>query len=130
MDEQLLAADMHAGEDRDRAAGVDSREQLGAVMSTEIGVVLRQRLIELVARVPFDMADVAEPFGAQQRLGDVLRRPADAGRLQQSHGRGFGGWFGRERLAPDAEPAKAGRAGERGIGQKLAASLFRHGTPP
>src|SRR5215831_19712735 len=63
--EKLLAPDTHPGEDRDRTADLNSRQQVGAVMGTEIGVVLCERRVDLLARFPFDMADVGEPFGAQ-----------------------------------------------------------------
>ena len=80
-DEQLLAANMHPGKDRDPAAALDPRQQLGAVVGAEIGLVLRQRLVDLLARPPFDVADFAEPFSSQQRLGDILRSAADARHL-------------------------------------------------
>jgi hypothetical protein len=58
-------------------------------MSTEIGVILRERLVDLHARFSFYVTDVGKPMGSQQRLGDVLRRPANARHLYEPHGRGF-----------------------------------------
>src|SRR5215469_7605467 len=81
------SADMHPGEDRDRGTALYPGQQVGVVMGTEIGLLLRQRLVDLRARPPFDVADVGEPFGTQQRLGDVLRSAADARVLFQPHGR-------------------------------------------
>src|SRR6516165_5486282 len=85
-------------------------------MGAEIGLVLRERLVDLRARCPFDVADVGEPFGAQQRLGDVLRSAADARVLFQPHGPGFE-WslFGECCWRGD----EARGAGQRKHGQKL-----------
>jgi hypothetical protein len=44
------------------------------------------------------MADVGQPFGSQQRLGDISRSAANAGVLFEPHGRGFQGLLrGRRR---------------------------------
>lgn len=79
-------------------------------MRTEIGVIVRERFVELRARFAFDITDVGEPFGSQQSLGDILRSAADTRRFQQPHGRGFEGPLSSRRTRGRTRPAVAAPA--------------------
>ena len=80
--EQLEAAGMHAGQHRDRLARVDRDQERRREVHAEIDLAARRSSAAFVdARLHAHIADIGEAFGAQQLLGDVLRREADAGSL-------------------------------------------------
>ncbi len=71
MREQLVAAGMHARQRRDRLAGIHPRDDPCRGLQGEVD------LAAFDSRRHPEIADVGEPFRAQQLLGDLSRREAD-----------------------------------------------------
>jgi len=86
--EQLEAADMYPGQDRNRRAAIDCGDELRGVMHIEIDRIAGDRLVDLGARSG-DETDVGKPLGAQKFLGNVLRGGANAAGAHHAQGRGF-----------------------------------------
>jgi hypothetical protein len=87
--EQLVAADMDPGEDRQPAAIVGRLDRAGGEIQREIGTALADYGRQLAAGSGVDISDVTKTFGAQQLFRDVLRSDADAGKLHQADARRF-----------------------------------------
>ena len=79
--EQLEAADVHAGDDRDLFAGLDRDEQRRREVQREVDLAAGDQFRLPGAGVGHHVADVGEAFLLQQLLGDVLGRDADAAAL-------------------------------------------------
>ena len=73
--EQLVAADMHARQHRDRLAGIQMRDEPMPASCRSKSTSPRATASRRVVR---HVADVGEAFRPQQILGDVQRRDADA----------------------------------------------------
>jgi hypothetical protein len=112
--EQLVAARMYARERRDRFAGIHLIGDPCRGLEVEVDVAPRDRIDRQVRHV----ADVCEPFGPQQVLGDVHRRDADVGvPVQPDRGRLRRSLVGERRAA--AKRGCGGGCGEGG--EKIAA---------
>jgi hypothetical protein len=87
--EQLVAAGMHTGKDRDRRPVIDRLDVVDREGDREIDPAIGEHLRQLPSR-GFDIGDFLEALGAQQLLGGILRRGrADEGALEQAHGSRF-----------------------------------------
>jgi hypothetical protein len=80
--EQLVAADMHPRQGRDRLAGIHVGDDPGRGLEVEINFAAGDRVAVGYRHV----ADVGEPFRTQQGIGDVARRDADRGDTGQAEG--------------------------------------------
>src|SRR5205807_3333635 len=111
--EQFEATDIQTTEQGDCLAGIDLADQVGRVVCGEIGAAARYGGGECAYR-RIDVANVSEPLLAQQFLGDVLRRVADARVLGEPDGGGFEGAFrgARGRRPDEADAGGRGNAAD------------------
>ena len=82
---QLLTTDMHAGQNRQRFAGIDRRDKSGRTVQAEVDLAGGD--FPQSNRGSIDIADIGETLCAQQSLGDVLRGDADTAVRQPHRGR-------------------------------------------
>jgi hypothetical protein len=81
---------VNPGDDGYRCSAVDSDGERRCKRHGEIGSAARDRLNRGSARGDrTDIADIGEPLGLQQLLGDVLGRVADPRDLYKAHRCGF-----------------------------------------
>jgi hypothetical protein len=112
---------MHAGQHPDRFARVDRDQKWRHEVHAEIDLAARHLLRVLDARLHWHVAHIGEAFGAQQLLGSVLRRKADARNLRDPDRRGF--W--RRLLGERCAGAKdTGGRRQRRAGHEIAARLY------
>ena len=83
--EQFQAPDMQASQGRDRPEAVDPGDERRGINHREIRLAASDRLGEFSARWRVDIVDIAEPFGAQQLFGDILRGKTDRRDAHQAH---------------------------------------------
>jgi hypothetical protein len=91
--EQLVAADMNAGNGDKGCAGIDLLKEPGGLGRAEIGVAAPDRLHEDVNRVRH-ITDIGKALGAQQLFAYVLGSKADRRGLRDPHGRSLELTFG------------------------------------
>jgi len=82
--EQLEAADMYLGQNRNRRTAVDRGDELRRKVQREIAISACNHLRGIGIRGGFQIANISEAFGAQQLLGGVLRGERYAGIAHQS----------------------------------------------
>ena len=82
--EQLEAAGMHTRQDRDRHAGIDRDDERRREVQTEVDLAAPRSSRAGSPDRHRHVADIGEAFRAQQLLGHVLRREADAGYLVEA----------------------------------------------
>ena len=76
MNEQLIAAGMHAGDDGDRQPTIDRHGVVERQVRLEMQLAVSEFfLLRLDSRVY--VADIGKPLGTQQRLADILRGKTD-----------------------------------------------------
>ena len=76
---QFEAADVHAGQDRDRFAGIDRNDEGRREVRSEVDLAACERQGGRRPGLGRHIADIGKAFRAQQFLGDILGRDADAG---------------------------------------------------
>ena len=114
---QLEAADVHPRDHRHGRSAIDPDGKWRRIGHGEIGVAAPNGIDRGSTRLDrTHVADIGEPLGLQQLLGDVLGNIADAGDLYKSHCRSFEGSLCGTRCRHVAE---AGVSGQRECGQKL-----------
>ena len=86
--EDLEAAHVDPGEEHHRIARVHSDDVGPDEVQAHVGLACGESYRDCPGR-HLDVRDVGEALGPQQIVGDVLRRPADAGRPEQSEPRGL-----------------------------------------
>jgi hypothetical protein len=107
--EQLVAASMHAGKDRDRRPAIDRLDVIDDEGEGEINPPIRERLRKFLSR-GLDIGDFREALGTQQLLGGKLRRGgADKGALEEAHGGRFERPFSRKHPGRAEQPERASR---------------------
>jgi len=88
--EQFEAADVDAGQQDDRFAGIDCRDPVRGVSHAEIDLTPRDRPGG-ISRPGIDIADLGKTLRAEQRLGDMLRGVAEGMPVRNAKGRRFKG---------------------------------------
>ena len=81
--EQLVAAGVHAGQDGDRSAGVETQDQRTGEVHVDARLAGGEGVGDRALSVLLDVPHVGEALTAQEVLRDVLRRLAHARRLQE-----------------------------------------------
>ena len=87
--EQLVAADMHAGDHLDRRARIEGNDESRREIDGEVDLATRQHLGLGQSGLRGYEAEIRKPLCPDQVLGDVLRSNADAGPGRKAGGRGF-----------------------------------------
>ena len=82
--EQLVAADVQAGERGERQAGIQMVDDRAGEAGADVHVAARDHLRRGEAAGGSHVADVAEAFGAQERFGHVHRGETDGGVVRQA----------------------------------------------
>jgi hypothetical protein len=117
--EQLVASRVDPGEHRDRQARVEAIDPPQAVGHADVCVAAPDRVFDVV-RLDLHVLDIGETLGAEQILGDPLRRDADSRAARQPDACGFeitcGGGGG-----PRRDGYAAGSAGDDGSQQVTSA---------
>lgn len=107
--EQLVAASMYAGKDRDRCPEIDRLDVIDDEGDGEIHPPIRERLRKFMSR-GLDIGDFREALGTQQLLGGKLRRGgADKGALEEAHGGRFEPPFSSKHPRRAKQPERTGR---------------------
>ena len=100
---------MHAAQSRERSAAIDRLDERRRERQREIRFAVSNLLREFEGWPRIDIADIGKSLRAQQLLGNVLRRDADAGDLHNT----ARGRFQRSFRGQHARRAdKAGGAGQ------------------
>ena len=86
--EEFEAADVDAGEQDNRFAGIDCRDPIGRMRHAEIDLALGDRPSG-ISRPSIDIADLGKTLRAQQFLGQILRGVAQGMAVRQTDCRRF-----------------------------------------
>jgi hypothetical protein len=107
--EQLVAARMYAGKDRDRRPAIDRLNVIDGESDREVDPTIGERLRYLGSR-DLDIGDFLEAFGAQQRFGGELwRGRADQRALEEAHRGRFEPPFSSKHPGRAEKPERTGR---------------------
>jgi len=112
VDKQLEAADMHAAEHRQLYAAIEPGDEHRGEVRAEIDLAAGNSLGRVVGRRQAHVSDIGKTLGAQQFLGDVLRRNAYSLEIGNPHSVSFEAGPCGQRLPCAEEPggASQGRA--------------------
>jgi len=80
--EDLDAADVDAGQENDRVAGIDTKAHRGTEQHSDVGLARCERVL-LPADTLLDVLDVSEPLALEELLGHVLWRLAERRPIEQ-----------------------------------------------
>ena len=124
--EELVAADMHAQQNRHGGSGFDRLNGLRRKFQSKIRFSASGHRRRFTSRC-IDIANLSKALRAQQLVGDVLRRKADAGELQNAHGCCFGDPLRGQHIR---STEKTSGAGHRQRGKKPASGLHHRLRKP
>ena len=111
---------MNTGQDFDGITGIHRDDERSGEVQAEVRLPAADQLRLDPTGFRHDVADLGKAFRAQQLLGDILGRDADAPDLCKADASRFGRWLRGKRLL---DPNEARGAGCRKAGQEATAIL-------